>query len=95
MKRSPGPDDITTEMLVAVGDIGITEFTNLANMMYVQGSFPRELNTSIFIALPKVNETIKCENHRTISLISHVTKLVLRIVINRIRGKTLHEITIN
>ena len=27
MKRSPGPDDITTEMLVAAGDIGITELT--------------------------------------------------------------------
>ena len=25
MKKSPGPDDITTEMLVAAGDIGVTE----------------------------------------------------------------------
>ena len=31
------------------------------------------------------------KKHRTISLMSHVTKLVLRIVINRIRGRTLHE----
>ena len=61
-------------------------------MMYVQGSFLGELNKSIFIALPKMNGTIKCEKHRTISLMSHVTKLVLRIVINRIRGRTLHEI---
>ena len=25
MKKSPGPDDITTEMLVAAGDIGVTD----------------------------------------------------------------------
>ena len=55
MKKSPGPEDITTEMLVAAGAIGITELIQLANMMYVQGSFPSELNKSIFIALPNVN----------------------------------------
>ena len=92
MKKSPGPDDITTEMLVAAGDIGITELTNLANMMCVQGSFPGELNKSIFIALPNVNGTIKGEKHGTLSLMSHVTKLIFRIVINRIRGSTLHGI---
>ena len=48
------PYDITTEMLVAAGDVGLTELTKLANMMYVQGSFPSELNTSIFVTLPKV-----------------------------------------
>ena len=39
-----------------------------------------------------MNGTIKCEKHRTISLVSHVTKLKLHIVINIIRGRTLHEI---
>ena len=83
MKRSPGLDGITTEMLVAAGDIGITELTKLANMMYVKGSFPSELSKSIFITLPKVNG--KCEKHHSISLMSHVTMLVFRIIINRIR----------
>ena len=79
-------------MLVAAGDIWITELTMLANMMYVQGNFSSELNKSICIAIPKVNVTVKCEKHCTISLTSHVTKLVPRIVINRISGRTLHEI---
>ena len=90
--KSPSPDDITTEMLVAEGDIGITELTKLANMMYVQGSFQSELNKSIFIALPKVNGTIKCEKYRIISLMSHVTKFVLHILVNIIRGRSLQEI---
>ena len=86
--KSPGPDGITTEMLVAAGEVGILELTELSNTIHNQGSFPSELIKSIFITLPKVNETIKCEKHQTISLMSHVTKLVLRIVINRIRGRT-------
>ncbi len=92
MNKAAGPDNITTELLVAAGDIGIVELTKLSNMMYNKGCLPSELNKSIFITLPKVNGTTKCEKHRTISLMSHVTKLILRIVINRIRGRTLSEI---
>ena len=55
MRKSPGPDDIVTEMLVAAGDMGIAELTKLSNMMCIQGGFPSELNKSIFITLPKVN----------------------------------------
>ena len=76
-KKSPGPDGITTEMLVAAGEIGILELTELSDMIRNQGSFPNELNKSIFNTLPKVNGTIKCEKHRTFSLMSHVTMLVL------------------
>ena len=76
MKKSPGSDDVTTEMLLSAGDAGITELTKLTNMMYVQGSFPIELNKSICITLPNVNGTIKCEKHRSISLMNDVTKLV-------------------
>ena len=91
-KISPGPDGITTEMLVAAGEVGLLELTELSNMIHNQGSFPSQLNKYIFITLPKVNGTIKCEKHRTTGVMSHVTKLVLRIVINRIRGRTLDVI---
>ena len=90
--KSHGPDGITTEMLVAAGEHGILEPTELLNMIHNQGSFPSELSKYIFITLPKVNGTIKCEKHRTISLMSHVTGFVQRIVINIIRGRTLDEI---
>ena len=93
MRKSPGPDDIVTEMLVAAGDMGIAELTKLSNMVYIQGGFPSELNKSIFITLSKVNGATKCEKHRTISLMNHITKLVHRIVINRIRGRTLQEVS--
>ena len=32
-KKSPGPDGITTEMLVAAGEVGILELTELSNMI--------------------------------------------------------------
>ena len=69
-KKSPGPDGITTEMRLAAGEVGILELIELSNMIHNQGSFLSEHNKSIFITLPKVNGTIKCEKHRTISLMS-------------------------
>ena len=93
MRKAPGPDDITTEMLVAAGGRGVAEITNLANMMYSEGRCPEQMYKSIFITIPKVNGTAKCEKHRTISSMSHVTKLVLRVIMNRIRGRTLTEIS--
>ena len=38
---------------------------------------------SIFIALPKKPGTTDCKAHRTISFISHVTKIILRLILNR------------
>ena len=49
-------------------------------MVYNHGCFPEELNKSIFITLPKI------------SLMSHITKLILRVVMKRVRGRTLQEI---
>ena len=37
-------------------------------------------------------EQPECEKHHTISLMSNITKLMLRVVMNRARGRTLQEI---
>ena len=43
MRKAPGPDNITTEMFVAAGGRGVTDITNLANMMYSEGRFPEQM----------------------------------------------------
>ena len=73
MKKAPGSDGVLTEMLVVAGEYGLEELTMLTNMVYNHGYFPEELNKSIFITLPKISGITKCEKHRTISLMSHIT----------------------
>ena len=90
--KAAGPDNITTEMLLASGEDGINALTRLLNTMYVDGTVPEEMCSSIFIALPKKAGTRKCQEHRTISLISHVTKLLCMVLVNRIRGKSVTEV---
>ena len=83
MMQSPGPDDIYTEMIPAAGEAVQTELTNLSNMMHDAGCFTEQMNKSVFIILPKVSGTEECKRHRTLSLMSHVPKLILRVIMNR------------
>jgi len=45
-----------------------------------------------FILLPKKGDLKQCENHRTIALVSHASKVLLRIILERVRVKTETEI---
>ena len=40
MKKAPRPDDISTGIIVAAGETGLTELTTILNMMYKEDSFP-------------------------------------------------------
>ena len=53
---------------------------------------PDDFLKSTFIALPKKQEAIECEEHRTINLSCHITKILLRIIMRRTRQKIKEEI---
>jgi len=94
MKRNKaaGPDEVVTEMIVVLEDFGIEKLTEVLNEVYDSGQIPEDLSKSIFIALPKKTGAIECELHRTISLMSHVIKILLRILMMRARSKIKPEI---
>ena len=90
--KSCGPDGVYTEMLRALDEDGIDIIWKLVSKIYESGNLPKELLRSVFIALPKIPGTLDCASHRTISLMSHTLKLLLKIVLQRIRRKILPEI---
>ena len=67
--------------------------TKLLNDIYDSGCIPNDLLKSIFIALPKKSRAVECEDHRTISLMSHMTKILLRIIMRRMRSRIRPEIS--
>ncbi|GFO27738.1 hypothetical protein PoB_005424300 [Plakobranchus ocellatus] len=73
-------------MLKQIEDFGIGKVTHLLNEIYDTGHIPADLSRSIFIALPKKPGATECELHRTISLMSHITKILLKIIMLRIRN---------
>ncbi|XP_042868436.1 uncharacterized protein LOC122250840 [Penaeus japonicus] len=90
--KATGPDEVVTEMLKALGETGINLLHNLANKIYNSGEIPDDMLKSIFIALPKKPHTLDCDQHRTISLMTHTLKLLLKIILERCRSKFRPEI---
>ena len=76
-----GPEHISVEMLEAQEDIGINEMESIMNKLYDTGKISRNLSRSIFVALLKKAGSTECELQRTVNLISHITKLMLKIII--------------
>ena len=90
--KAAEPDEIVVEMVTALDEFGIDQLTGVINEIYDSGKIPEELSQSIFIALPKKQGTIECELHRTISLMSHIIKIILKVIMQRARSKIKTEI---
>ena len=86
-------DEISTEMLRALDDENIDVITNLCNIMYDSGVIPTDLKQSIFITLPKKSKALSCIEYRTTSLMSHITKLLLKVIEQRIVKKIDNEVS--
>ena len=66
--------------------------TEIANKIYDTGYIPEEMRKSTFIALPKKPATVECSQHRTISLMSILTKAILSVLLERARSRIQGEI---
>jgi hypothetical protein len=86
-RKSPGTDGIMIEMLNATEDFAVDKITKLANKIYNTGYIPEEMKKSVFVVLPKKPGTVECNEHRTISFMSQVTKIILTVLLTRSRNK--------
>ena len=90
--KAPGDDGITTEMLKFLEDFGTDKLTDLFNTIYASGTFPEELLKSVYTPLPKQPRATDCSNFRTISLMPHTLKILLKIIQERISKKIDKEV---
>ena len=77
-KKATGPDGLSTEALKALDDQNVDMITDLCNTIYNSGKIPTDLKHSVFVTIPKKSRAQDCSSFRTISLMSHVTKLLLK-----------------
>ena len=74
-------------MLKALDDGPIDKLTQLFNEIYNTGYWPKYLKESICIPIPKKPKSTRCLEYRTISIMSQTTKLLLKIVMDRLKRK--------
>ena len=91
--KAPGHDGILAELYKAGGDT----MTDVIHQMYLDiwdtGQWPTDWTQSVFIPLPKKGDPTICGNYRTISLVSHASKIFLSVIISRTRNRAECEIS--
>src|SRR6218665_1791092 len=55
--------------------------------LWEEGEWPDDWVDSIFIPIPKKGDTRQCTNHRTVALVAHASKIILRVILGRIRNR--------
>jgi len=88
--KAPGPDNINTELLQYAGTKTKEELFKLIHDVYYTGTVPKDFYKSTLVLLPKKAGADQCSNFRTLSLISHASKL-LTIIISKRVGNRIEE----
>ena len=91
--KSAGVDNIPAELVQAVGEDVITALTTICNKIWQTGEWPTPWTQSLVITLPKKGNLQQCQNYWTISLISHPSKVMLKIIPNRLKPQVQKIIT--
>ena len=65
---------------------------SICQQMWKTQQWPQDWKRSVFIQIPKKDNAKECSNYRTIGLISHVSKVMLKILQARLQQYINHEL---
>ena len=83
--KAPGIDNIPAELVHAGGKVMIDTLHVICQKIWETGLWPTQWTQSLMITISKKGNLQQCNNYRTISLICHPSKVMLRIILNRLR----------
>ena len=83
-RKSPGEDGLPIELFKAAGEEAIRVLTALCQQVWKKISWPKEWKRSVFIPIPKKGDAKECSNNRTIALIPHASKVLLKVLQKRL-----------
>lgn len=85
--KAAGFDNIPSELLKYGGGGTIEILYKICNLVWKNGKWPTQWTKSLIVPLAKKGDLKKCTNYRTISLISHPSKVLLKVISNRLKTK--------
>src|SRR5215469_15526445 len=90
--KASGPDDVPAELFKKGGESVVDKMHHLCCTVWETGKWPQDWVSSMFIPLTKEGDLTQCTNYRAIALVSHASKILLRVILERIRKKTEFEV---
>ena len=81
MSKASGGDGIPLELFQILKDDAVKVLYSISQQIWKTQQWPQDWKSSVFIPIPKKGNVSKeRSNYRTIALISHATKVMLKIL---------------
>ena len=80
MNKASGGDGIPVELFQILKDDAVKVLHSICQQIWKTQQWPQDWNRSVFIPFPKKGNSKECLNYCTISLISHTSKVMLKIL---------------
>ena len=80
MNKASGSDGIPAELLQILKDGAMKVLHSISPRIWKTQQWPQDWKRSIFIPIPKKGNVKQCSNYSIIALISHVSKVMLKIL---------------
>ena len=79
MNKTSGGDGIPVELFQILKDDAVKVLHLICQQIWKTQQWPQDWKRSVFIPIPKRSNAKECSNYRTIALISHASKVMLKI----------------
>ena len=80
MNKASGGDGIPVELFQILKDNAVKVLHSICQQVWKTQQWPQDWKRSIFIPIPKKGNAKECSNYCTIALISHASKVTLKIL---------------
>ena len=78
--KASGSDRIPVELFQILKDDAVKVLHSICQQMWETQQWPQDWKRSVFIPIPKKGNAKECSNYHTIALISHASKVMLKIL---------------
>ena len=85
MIKVSGGDEIPVELFQILKDDTVKELHSICRQIWKTQQWPQDWKRSVFIPIPKKGNAQECSNYCTITLISHTSKVMLKILQARLQ----------
>ena len=80
MNKASGGNGIPVELFKTLNDDVVKMLHSVCQQIWKTQQWPQDWKRSVFIPIPKKGNSKECSNYRTVALISHTSKLMLKIL---------------
>ena len=90
--KASGGDGIPVELFQILKDDAVKVLHSICQQIWKTQQWPQDWKRSVFISIPKKGNAKECSNYHTISLISHASKAMLKILQARLQKYMSHKL---